>query len=73
MIGNTREHGGLFSFEDGLQQEKLSSSTCLESVSISSNHEIMLWHYRLGHPNFQYLKTLVSSIVSERKSTFFSM
>ncbi|KAK3004629.1 hypothetical protein RJ639_019506 [Escallonia herrerae] len=49
MIGNVRASGGLYFFEDGTNSRKHVQSTCLKSVSDSN--DVMLWHYRLGHPN----------------------
>lgn len=51
-IGSARQRGGLYFFEDGSGSSRQSQSTCFESISVSGNNEIMLWHLRLGHPNF---------------------
>lgn len=37
----------------------------------SNNHDIMLWHYRLGHPNFVYLKKLFSLLFKNKNPTLF--
>lgn len=55
-IGSAREDGRLYFLEDGANSRNLVQNTCFESVSVSIDREIMLWHYRLGHPSFQYLK-----------------
>lgn len=35
----------------------------IESINQSNkNSAIMLWHYRLGHPNFMYLQKLFPSL-----------
>jgi hypothetical protein len=31
----------------------------------------MLWHYRLGHPNFMYLEKLVPSLFTNKNSESF--
>ena len=33
------------------------------SFTISSNSEILLWHKRLGHPSFSYLRRLYPSLI----------
>ena len=46
-------------------------STCFESIFVSSNTEIMLWHYRLGHPSFQYLKYLFPKLFRNKVPSSF--
>lgn len=54
MIGNVRLINGLYYFEDDLQSNKMAHG--LSSISsLSLHYQIMIWHYRLGHPNFFYL------------------
>ena len=62
MIGNAREKDGLYYFEDGSDSDRQCQSTCLNSVFVPKDSDIMLWHYRLGHPNFQYLKYLFPNL-----------
>ena len=57
-IGNAKENNGLYYFEDGGNLCRQAQMTSLKSICVSSDNEIMLWHYRLGHPNFQHLKYL---------------
>ena len=38
------------------------------SMSVSSTKEIMLWHHRLGHPSFSYLKCLFPSLFDNKNS-----
>ena len=62
MIGNAREYGGLYYFDDGnsmFQQQKISN---LKVCFSSTDDTIMLWHRRLGHPNFLYLKHLFPNL-----------
>ena len=52
MIGNVKENNGLYYFENGDNLCGQAQKTSLKSFSVSSDNEIMLWHYRLGNPNF---------------------
>ena len=54
MIESARQSGRLYFFEVGTELDRQSQSTCFESISISSENEIILWHLTLGHPNFRY-------------------
>ena len=57
MIGSAKVIDGLYYLEDGNSKNKKAQG--LSSISsISVKDQIMLWHYRLGHPSFSYLKTL---------------
>ena len=50
-IGNAREHEGLYYLENShslMNKQALASGRDFNSVSDT----IMLWHFRLGHPNF---------------------
>ena len=61
MIGNARECAGLYLLEGpNNHKEQAQTASCM-SFSIYPNlsnksNAIVLWHYRLGHPNFLYLK-----------------
>ena len=65
-ISITRERG-LYFLEDGSRSGRLIQGTCLESVSFSTNHEIMLWCYRLGHPRDRKSTRLNSSHSGESR------
>ena len=56
-IGIAREYSGLYFFEDGTNSSNSVQRTCFTSISVSRDREI-LWHYRLDHPSFHYLKYL---------------
>ena len=71
MIGNAKEYGGLYFSEDGMNSSKQVQSTYFESISISSDSEIMLQHYRLGHLSFQYLKYLFPKLFRNKISFSF--
>lgn len=48
-IGNAKEHDGLYMLEEGtnLNKEGLKTS-CLQTISIPSDNEVYLLHFRLG-------------------------
>lgn len=52
MIGSSKEVDGLYLFEDKSGPKEKLQKNCLNSILIHEDEEIMLWHYRLGHPNF---------------------
>ena len=61
MIGNARIIEGLYYFDElsfGNKKAQGLSSTS----SISVHEQIMLWHMRLGHPSFPYLKRLFPTL-----------
>ncbi|KAA8523501.1 hypothetical protein F0562_009924 [Nyssa sinensis] len=57
MIGSAKAKDGLYYFDDGPNSSRQCQSTCLNSVVVSKDNDIMFCHYRLGHPSFQYLNT----------------
>ena len=61
-IGNAREHGGLYYLEKEDFINKQAQTIGCKASSLSRKQEIMLWHCRLSHPNFPYLKDLFSSM-----------
>ena len=57
MIDGARMINGLYYFEDTLPSNKIAQG--LSSISsLSVRDQIMVWHCRLGHPSFSYLKNL---------------
>ena len=73
-ISNAKESDGLCYFEDGSNlcgQTHKTQITSLKSFFESSSNEIMLWHFRLGHPNFQYLKYLFPNLFKNKNSSCF--
>jgi hypothetical protein len=38
---------------------------------VNKDSDVMLWHYRLGHPNFMYLEKLVPSLFTNKNSESF--
>ncbi|XP_073119427.1 uncharacterized protein [Henckelia pumila] len=79
-IGNAKECSGLYLLEaNNSSKGKGPNSSCLVSVSQDQTsifqkkeNDIMLWHYRLGHPNFMYLKKLFPSLFINKNSNEFT-
>ena len=61
------EYEGIYYFEEARVSNKCQSVIC-NSVSIPKNSDLMLWHSRLGHPNFQYMCHLFLSLCSNKMS-----
>lgn len=61
MIGTTRVRSGLYYFDKDISPNKQATSVCCYAP-VSSNQEIMLWHRRLGHLSFSYMKYLFPSL-----------
>lgn len=60
-------------FDDGLKGRRKPQLqyTCFEYISVSNDKDISLWHFRLGHPSFRYLKFLFPKLfINEDSSTF---
>ena len=65
-IGSAKEYGGLHNFkEDNTKDGQVLSVGC-ESSQRTKQQEIVLWHFRLGHLNFQYLKHLFPSFFNNK-------
>ncbi|CAJ2666494.1 unnamed protein product [Trifolium pratense] len=75
MIGSAEESGGLYYFDIGSTSQLPSEtiSSCFESFSVLNNHDdnIMLWHLRLGHPSFPYLKHLFPKLFRNKDISLF--
>ncbi|KAM7509193.1 hypothetical protein LguiA_019646 [Lonicera macranthoides] len=65
-IGVAKQDGGLYFFNNGSTSGRQDRQTCFNSISVSSDSQILLWHYRLGHPNFQYLKHLFPKLLMNK-------
>ena len=60
MIGTAKVDDGLYVWNKNSSQEGMALST-------SKEDSIMLWHCRLGHPNFMYLKKLFPLLFLNKK------
>lgn len=66
MIGNAELIDGLYVWRDGDSKNKQTTA-----FSVSSNNDVLLWHKRLGHPNFRYLKHLLPHLfINKRVESF---
>jgi len=72
MIGSSKEVDGLYLFEDEYGPKEKLQKNCLNSILIREDQEIMLWHYRLGHPNFLYSKHLFPDFFKNKNPNLFS-
>ncbi|KAH9735881.1 protein kinase domain-containing protein [Citrus sinensis] len=57
MIGITEKKDGLYYFSGVGDSSRVKLQNKM-SMSVVSNSDIMLWHQRLGHPCFSYMKVL---------------
>ncbi|KAL4562118.1 hypothetical protein LXL04_034312 [Taraxacum kok-saghyz] len=68
MIGSARFHNDLYYLRNVPplvnQQSPVSS---ISSLSSSISQQIMLWHQRMGHPSFSYLKRLFPNLFSNKE------
>ncbi|XP_059289454.1 uncharacterized protein LOC132042971 [Lycium ferocissimum] len=67
-IGSARESGGLYFLENGNNSLQL-NPICLNSTSVLN--KVMLWHYRLGHPSFYYLRHLLPQLFRNKNPSLF--
>uniref|UniRef100_A0A1S8ADA3 Uncharacterized protein n=1 Tax=Citrus limon TaxID=2708 RepID=A0A1S8ADA3_CITLI len=71
MIGGAKMGGRLYFFNNGSTYGRQDLQTCFNSISVVNDSKIMLWHYRLGHPNFQYLKLLLPKLFMNKNPSVF--
>ncbi|KAA0052230.1 reverse transcriptase [Cucumis melo var. makuwa] len=57
-IGTARHSGGLYILNDDTSGSSISTTRLLSSYFSTFVHDLKLWHFRLGHPNFTYMKYL---------------
>ena len=54
MIGNAKMQDRLYYFKDGSLDDKSALGLSCNVGSLLVREQIMIWHFRLGHPNFAY-------------------
>ncbi|KAL0539675.1 hypothetical protein IC582_023891 [Cucumis melo] len=57
-IGTTRHSRGLYILNDDTSGSSISTTSLLSSYLSTSEHDFMLWHFRLRHLNFTHMKYL---------------
>ncbi|KAL0557130.1 hypothetical protein IC582_005648 [Cucumis melo] len=57
-IGTARHIRGRYILNDDTSDSSISTTSLLSSYFSTSEHDFMLWHFWLGHPNFTYMKYL---------------
>ena len=71
-IGIGRLHEGLYVLVEGIISNKSAlNSVGLNSVSAIHNSDVFLWHFRLGHPSFFYLKQLFPTLFGNKHPSSF--
>jgi IS30 family transposase len=69
-IGNAEECAGLYLLRVEKSEEKLKNNCHVAAAVSSDNNPVMMWHYRLGHPNFIYLEKMFPSLFNKNKEHF---
>lgn len=69
MIGSAKMMDGLYYFEDAFGNKVAQGLSGISSTSVRD--QIMLWHSRLGHPSFQYLRYLFPNLLKNVDCSFF--
>ncbi|KAL0554130.1 hypothetical protein IC582_008044 [Cucumis melo] len=64
-IGTARHSRGLYILDDDTLCSSLSRVSLLSSYFSTSEQDCMLWHFRLGHPNFTYMQYLFHHLFSK--------
>ena len=72
MIGNARECGGLYILDEESNSSKIDQeNSCLKTTLVNKDNEIYLWHFRLGHPSFFYMKQLFPKLFKNKNPSNF--
>ena len=73
-IGNAKVCFGLiFKVTDYIErqlQPTIGEKVSLSVFNYNKNNDVMLWHYRLGHPSFLYLKKIFPSLFTKSLNGF---
>ena len=67
-IGSAEESAGLYFLR--VNNEEQSRGRSYVARSAKEDNNVMLWHYRLGHPNFVYLRQMLPSIFNKSSEIF---
>ena len=68
-IGSAKMSAGLYLLRVDAQERQTQEISCVVSRQ-NKDGAIMLWHYRLGHPNFVYLKKLFPQLFNKNSKDF---
>lgn len=68
-IGSAEMDAGLYFLRVNASEWKNKKVSCVASRS-KEESDVRLWHYRLGHPNFLYLKRLLPSLFNKDSINF---
>ena len=71
MIGSARLIDNLYYFDDNQFKNKQARGFIGSVCSIPLHDQIMLWHNKLGHPSFFYLKHLFPGLFKGLDCTSF--
>jgi hypothetical protein len=75
MIGSAKESGGLYYFDIGSESQSPSKPISINFESffaLNNDDNVMLWHLRLGHPSFRYLKYLFPKLFHNKDLYLFN-
>ncbi|XP_022896372.1 uncharacterized protein LOC111410334 isoform X1 [Olea europaea var. sylvestris] len=67
-IGSAKECEGFYYFDEAKVSKRRQFASC-DSAFIPKDSELLLWHYRIGHPSFQYLRHVFPSPFSNKISS----
>lgn len=70
MIGVAREHDGLYVLETSPVTSMNFNALMVESDDRLRQEKLMLWHSRLGHPSYEYMKHVVPQDLFNKNSKF---
>ena len=65
--GSAKEREGLYYFNETDVRGQCPPNVC-NFASRPKDSELLLWHKKMGHPSFQYLKYLFPSLYSNKAS-----